>query len=60
LNALATNWRQKARSSARGFSSPSRLFAGTCRDAELIVAMTRALVFKTPFSALKTSFRLIY
>jgi hypothetical protein len=60
LNALATNWRQKARSSASGFASPALAWAGEEKDAETIVAMTRALVFKTPFSALKTSFRLIY
>ncbi|MEH2591825.1 hypothetical protein [Bradyrhizobium sp. AZCC 1721] len=59
MNALATNWRQKARSSAKGFASPAPTCAGAERDAEPIVAMTRALVFKTPFSALKTSFRLI-
>jgi hypothetical protein len=57
---MAMNLRKKARSSASGFASSRRLSAGACKDAELIVAMTRALVFKSPFSALKTSFRLIY
>jgi hypothetical protein len=56
LNALAMNWRQKARSSASGFASPALACAGAERDAEPIVAMTRALVFKTPYSAPEDEF----
>jgi hypothetical protein len=54
------NWRQKARSSANGFASPALACAGEERDADPIVAMTRALVFKRLIRRLKTSFRLIY
>jgi hypothetical protein len=57
---MAMNFRQKARSSASGFVSPALACAGPEKDAEPIVAMTRALVFKSPFSALKTSFRPIH
>jgi hypothetical protein len=57
---MAMNFRQKARNSASGFTNPACACAGADSDADPIVAMTRALVFKTPFSALKTSFRPIY
>jgi hypothetical protein len=62
LNALATNWRQKARNSANGLAGLF-LCAGVERVAELIVAMTRALSSSAAFAALdalldvaKTSF----
>jgi len=57
---MAMNFRQKARNSASGFTNPAYACAGADSDADPIVAMTRALVFKTPFSALKTSFRPIH
>jgi hypothetical protein len=66
LKALAKKCCQKALNSAKGLACPSRLIAGEERDAEVIVAMTRASVFHrgfcrwAPFSALKTSFGLIY
>jgi hypothetical protein len=67
LNALARKWRQKARSSAKGFAGAPRPEAETGREADVIVAMTRPLFFhsrlisaKRRFSALKTSFRPIY
>jgi hypothetical protein len=43
LNALAKNWRQKARNSPIG--DVPRLPAGAERDAEVNVAMTRPLFF---------------
>jgi hypothetical protein len=65
LNALAKNWRQKARNSP--IDDAPRLPAGAERDAEVNVAMTRPLFFisrswprGTPIPALKTSFGLIY
>jgi hypothetical protein len=51
LNARAQNWRQKARSSVKGFAYPSRLFAGEERDAEVIVAMTRPLFLRSRLAA---------
>jgi hypothetical protein len=57
---MAMNLRQKARSSASDFASPAYAWAGACRDAKPIVAMTRALVLETPFPALETSFRPIH
>jgi hypothetical protein len=61
------NWRQKARSSARGFVCLSRLVAGEERDVEVIVAMTQTRCFlrgfgrvRCAFVALKPSFGLIY
>jgi hypothetical protein len=40
LKALATNWRQKARISAKGLV-PLRRLAGEGREAELMLAMTK-------------------
>jgi hypothetical protein len=66
LNARAKNWRQKVRSSVRGFAAPSRLFAGVERVAEVIVAMTRPLFLRSRLAAknavfgAETSFGLIY
>jgi hypothetical protein len=53
---MAMNLRKKARSSASGFASSRRLSAGACRDAEPIVAMTRALVFQNAFFGAENEF----
>jgi hypothetical protein len=66
LNALARNWRQKARISAKELDL-SRPSAGEEKDAEVMVAMTRLLsllaayaALESPFLALNASFGLIY
>jgi hypothetical protein len=46
LKALAKNWRQKARISARGPDRPPRLRGGEEREPDVMVAMTNPVFFR--------------
>jgi hypothetical protein len=55
LNALARNWRQKARISAKELDL-SRPSAGEEKDAEVMVAMTRLPSLLAAYAAMESPF----